>query len=57
MANKLISVNTWESKAWQKKRDKLERAFSEVKSNDKKEKKIKKKESHHKKTMVDLQII
>ena len=57
MANKLISVNTWESKAWQKKRDKLERAFSEVKSNNKKEKKIKKKESHHKKTMEHLQII
>ena len=57
MANKFISVNTWESKAWQKKRDKLERAFSDLKSNNKKEKKIKKKESHHKKTMVDLQII
>lgn len=57
MANKFISVNTWESKAWQKKRDKLERAFSDLKSNNKKEKKIKRKESHHKKTMVDLQII
>jgi len=41
----------------EKKRDKLGRAFSEVKSNKKKEKKIKKTESHHKKTMVDLQII
>ena len=57
MANKFISVNTWESKAWQKKRDKLERAFSDLKSNNKKGKKIKKKESHHKKTTVDLQII
>ena len=39
------------------KRDKLERAFSDLKSNNKKEKKIKKKESHHKKTMEHLQII
>ena len=43
MANKLISVNTWESKAWQKKKRQIREGFFRGKKQQQKEKKIKKK--------------